>query len=193
MNPIIFAKNTFEGYTQFLSELFNLRDPDFEAQLRRLIQYDLIHGSRLIRGPYLSLNRPFVEGKPLSELAREMALHPSLSGIFDFDRLYRHQEETIRSVLSGHPTIVSTGTGSGKTEAFLIPIVHEAKTRPSGCLQAILLYPMNALVNDQLLRLRKLLAGTGVSFARYTGDTPESSSTSLSRLKTSRRFSDSEL
>jgi len=193
MNPIIFAKNTFEGYTQFLSELFNLRDPDFEAQLRRLIQYDLIHGSRLIRGPYLSLNRPFVEGKPLSELAREMTLHPSLSGIFDFDRLYRHQEETVRSVLSGHPTIVSTGTGSGKTEAFLIPIVHEAKTRPSARLQAILLYPMNALVNDQLLRLRKLLAGTGVSFARYTGDTPESSSTSLSRLKASRRFSDSEL
>jgi len=193
LNPIIFAKNTFEGYTQFLSELFNLKDPDFEAQLRHLIQYDLIHGSRLIRGPYLSLNRPFIEGESLSELARALPLHASLSGIFDFDRLYRHQEETIRSVLSGHPTIVSTGTGSGKTEAFLIPIVHEAKTRPSSRLQAILLYPMNALVNDQLLRLRKLLAGTGVSFARYTGDTPESAPTSLSRLKASRRFSASEL
>ncbi len=61
--------------------------------------------------------------------------------------------------------IVSTGTGSGKTESFLLPIVDYClKHRSQKGMVAIIVYPMNALVNDQLERLRFMLAGTGVDF-----------------------------
>ena len=75
--------------------------------------------------------------------------------------------------------MVATGTGSGKTESFLLPVLsaligeHQVGTLGPG-VRALLLYPMNALANDQLRRLRRLLAGVPqITFGRYTGDTPE--------------------
>jgi hypothetical protein len=68
--------------------------------------------------------------------------------------------------------VVATGTGSGKTEAFLMPIIdHCVRVAALDTLKAILINPMNALANDQRGRIRKLLAGTSVSFAVYTGET----------------------
>ena len=68
--------------------------------------------------------------------------------------------------------MVATGTGSGKTEAFLMPIIdHCLRVAAPDTLKAILVYPMNALANDQRDRIRKLLAGTEVSFGVYTGET----------------------
>ena len=68
--------------------------------------------------------------------------------------------------------IVASSTGSGKTEAFLIPIIDYClRHKPQPGIKAVLVYPMNALANDQLKRLRRLLKGTGITFAKYTGDT----------------------
>ena len=68
--------------------------------------------------------------------------------------------------------MVATGTGSGKTEAFLMPIIdHCLRVAAPDTLKAILVYPMNALANDQRDGIRKLLAGTSVSFGVYTGET----------------------
>jgi ATP-dependent helicase YprA (DUF1998 family) len=80
-------------------------------------------------------------------------------------------------VVSGTPTLVATGTGSGKTETFLYPIISKClqlrdEGAPAGIV-AVLIYPMNALAEDQLGRLRDLLAGTGVTFGLYVGKTPE--------------------
>jgi hypothetical protein len=73
---------------------------------------------------------------------------------------------------------VATGTGSGKTEAFLYPILdHCLRLRDAGAADgvvAVLVYPMNALAYDQLERLRDMLAGSGVSFGMYVGSTPRS-------------------
>ncbi|MBK7758739.1 MAG: DEAD/DEAH box helicase [Deltaproteobacteria bacterium] len=83
----------------------------------------------------------------------------------------------MRAITRGETTIVSTGTGSGKTEAFLYPIISrclELRERhaPPGVV-AVLIYPMNALAEDQLDRLRGLLAGRGIPFGMYVGKTPE--------------------
>ena len=68
--------------------------------------------------------------------------------------------------------MATTGTGSGNTEAFLIPIVDRClRVAAPDTLKAILVYPMNALANDQRDRIRKLLAGTNVGFGVYTGET----------------------
>ena len=73
--------------------------------------------------------------------------------------------------------MVSTGTGSGKTECFLYPIISKCLELrdvnvPAG-ISAVIVYPMNALAEDQLGRMRGLLAGTGIPFGMYVGKTPE--------------------
>lgn len=110
-----------------------------------------------------------------------------------FDPPYSHQSRAIeRSLLNGRSLVVMTGTGSGKTESFLLPalgkLVMEAASKPDvfreqAAIRCLILYPMNALVNDQLGRLRLLLgdprtrrafkelAGRPIRFARYTGRT----------------------
>ena len=111
-----------------------------------------------------------------------------------YDPPYKHQSDAIRgSLIDNKNLVIMTGTGSGKTESFLLPILgklaHEAKTRPVSfnqqpAMRALILYPMNALVNDQLGRLRTLFgdprlvklfnawAGRPPRFARYTSRTP---------------------
>ena len=111
-----------------------------------------------------------------------------------YDPPYKHQSDAIRgSLVEGKNLVIMTGTGSGKTESFLLPILgklaHEAKTQAStfgelSAMRALVLYPMNALVNDQLGRLRGLFgdprivklfkdwAGRPPRFARYTSRTP---------------------
>jgi DEAD/DEAH box helicase domain-containing protein len=106
------------------------------------------------------------------------------SSVFPSDRqLYIHQSRSLRLAAtadaSRRPGIVITaGTGAGKTEAFLLPLLNDLYSHPRGPsesgVRAILLYPMNALVNDQVARIRKWLAGQNdVRFCYYTGETPE--------------------
>lgn len=94
--------------------------------------------------------------------------------------LYLHQERAIRALIFNKKNIIAaTGTGSGKTEIYLFPIFNSLmREKESGTLgpgvRALLLYPMNALVNDQLKRLRVLLKDyPEITFGRYTGETEE--------------------
>src|SRR5690606_26521784 len=95
----------------------------------------------------------------------------------EITHLYGHQEDAARAIHEGRTTLVSTGTGSGKTECFLYPIVSTClRLRDEGAppgISAVIVYPMNALAEDQLVRLRALLAGTGIPFGMYVGKTPE--------------------
>jgi hypothetical protein len=109
--------------------------------------------------------------------------------------LYSHQWDALRTVVEKHRSIVvATGTGSGKTECYLLPLLYlliteDASVRAQSGVRAILLFPMNALVEDQMRRLRKLLFWVNlasstlsstapeklrrqITFGRYTGDTP---------------------
>ena len=129
---------------------------------------------------------PFIS-KALEELARDNSAIPS--------RLYKHQAEALEAFIGhDHDLVVVTGTGSGKTETFLLPILirslEEAHLRPQTfampAMRALILYPMNALVNDQLTRLRALFGNPRLSswlrqhygtrrpvrFGMYTSRTP---------------------
>src|SRR5262245_1716642 len=84
---------------------------------------------------------------------------------------YLHQSEAIQELLSPtpRPVVVTTGTGSGKTEAFLLPVIQNAfddaiRFKKNG-LTTILVYPMNALANDQKLRIADYLQGAGLAGA----------------------------
>src|SRR6266508_104764 len=94
--------------------------------------------------------------------------------------MLKHQQQVFEAVKTGNHVLVSTGTGSGKTESFLYPIVDDLlRQRDQGIrsgLTAILVYPMNALANDQLDRLREMLGGTGITFGQWVGTTPDKES-----------------
>lgn len=153
-----------------------------EVALRQTFEAELGRRDLFATGPYLSMLPAYETGVTARELlGREAAprLHASLSrcapGAFDVSRpLYTHQVDALRFVQEGSNVVVATGTGSGKTECFLLPVLDDAARQRTPGVRCIVIYPMNALANDQLSRLRTLLRDVPeISFGRYTGETPE--------------------
>lgn len=177
MNPIHAAQRVTSDFLKYQLTAFPFSDPRLHGQLRELLQMDDPLKTPLMKGPYLSLSRAFRSGTSLAALAKEGLLHPHVSNVFEIPSVYGHQESAIRAIAAKRPTVVSTGTGSGKTECFLIPIIsHCLRLRDEGDapgIRAVVLYPMNALAEDQLGRLRELMVGTGIPFAMYVGKTPQ--------------------
>lgn len=181
LDPLRAADRIAGDYVRYLRSAFTPQDPalraDFDAQLA--------DGRHLSRGPILQAVPPYATGASIRSLVDEGVLHPALTDLeatgFGVDRpLYWHQEQAVRRAQAGRNLIVATGTGSGKTESFLLPILDglvrevEAGTAEQAGVRALLLYPMNALANDQLARLRDLLAPfPTLTFGRYVGDTEE--------------------
>jgi ATP-dependent helicase YprA (DUF1998 family) len=167
-------------YRRYLRSLLPVRDPALAGALAERIADSPL----LTKGPILEATPPYRTGASLRDLIADGVLHPAfarLGGLaLPLDRpLYLHQEQAIRKAAAGRNVVVASGTGSGKTECFLLPVLsaltaeHAAGTLGPG-VRALLLYPMNALANDQVRRLRQLLAGSPqITFGRYTGDTPE--------------------
>lgn len=174
INPVAFANKVNEQFQNYQLTAFPLADPSLYDQAHKLLTEK---GSErpLIKGPYISLSKSFKMGNDLKDLASEGVVHKALSGLTEYTRLFLHQEKALNAVLNGNHCLISTGTGSGKTESFLYPILdHCLKMRdnnePEG-VAAIIVYPMNALAIDQRNRLREMLAGSGISFGLYIGST----------------------
>ena len=179
LNPVVFTEKVVRSFLRYQLTAYPFADERLHDQMRRLLSLDETRQSPLLKGPYVSLSRPFRQGTAVSELVREGVFHPHMRQRIpdDITHVYGHQEEAIRAIRSGRTTLVSTGTGSGKTECFLYPIVskclelRDQNVAPG--ISAVIVYPMNALAEDQLGRLRSLLAGTGISFGMYVGKTPD--------------------
>ena len=179
LNPVAYTENVVRSFLRYQLTAYPFSDPRLHAQMRALLSLDETRRSPLLKGPYVSLSRPFREGAAVADLVGEGLLHPHLADRIpaEITHLYSHQEHAIRAIAEGRTTLVSTGTGSGKTECFLYPVVSRClalrdEGAPSG-ISAVIVYPMNALAEDQLMRLRGLLAGTGIPFGIYVGKTPE--------------------
>jgi ATP-dependent helicase YprA (DUF1998 family) len=136
--------------------------------------------------PLTQLNPAFEPGAWIDDLVKETVLHAECTNIFRKDktptslgekmRLHRHQEEAARIAKLGVNYVLTTGTGSGKSLAYIVPIVDHVLRRGSGKgIQAIIVYPMNALANSQNGELTKFLCHgypsvqPPVRFAQYTG------------------------
>ena len=179
LNPIAYTEHVVRSFLRYQLTAYPFADTRLHAQMRELLSLDQTRRSPLLKGPYISLSRPFRQGVALDALIREGLLHPHLRERIPetLTHLYGHQERAVRAIAEGRTTLVATGTGSGKTECFLYPIVSRClglrdDDAPAG-ISAVIVYPMNALAEDQLMRLRGLLAGTGIPFGMYVGKTPE--------------------
>ncbi|HEV2492306.1 MAG TPA: DEAD/DEAH box helicase [Terriglobia bacterium] len=127
----------------------------------------------------LQLNPAYQPGPTLDELATQGALLPATAGFFRHQdghpiRLYHHQREAIEIARRWEPYVVTTGTGSGKSLTYLIPIFdHILRNQPERRqVRAIIVYPMNALINSQYTALEtyaKQNPGCPVRFEKYTG------------------------
>lgn len=134
--------------------------------------------------PLLQINPHYEDGGPLRRLCGDDGLDPRLLGLFSGQgtgsledpefRLWRHQAQSIACALERKSFVVTTGTGSGKSLCYFIPIIDAVLkgklAAPKPRTRAIVIYPMNALANSQLEELKKFLGeGSEVTFARYTG------------------------
>ena len=180
INAIDTSSDIKKTYRRYLQSLLAVRDPALDTALRQAITTTPL----LDKGPFLEATPAYKPGSSIRDLIADGTLCPSFADLtspaLPIDRaLYVHQEQAVRKVVAGRNVVVATGTGSGKTESFLLPILDslirekEAGTLGPG-IRALLLYPMNALANDQLKRLRQLLAAyPAITFGRYTGDTED--------------------
>ena len=174
INPIKFTKDVNNNFLNYQLTAFPFTDNDLSNQAKDLIK-GRIGESPMIKGPYISLSKSFQDGKSIKKLINDGQANPALEGIAPFPILFKHQERAYDAISQEYNCLISTGTGSGKTESFMLPIINYClKLRDKQVKEgivAILVYPMNALANDQLDRLRDMLAGTGISFGMYVGST----------------------
>ena len=184
MDPIKLSRQIEDKYERYLKTTFYFRDPVLRASFEQAL--DTGH---LSKGPYLEATPVFKQAQTPRALFPELLGFPCDEGFIQAlngDRpLYQHQEQAIRRVAQGNNVIVATGTGSGKTEAFLYPILlHLYREYQSGKLgpgvRALILYPMNALANDQRERLAAIAkrlqdckSPFRFTFGQYIGETPE--------------------
>ncbi|MDK2961422.1 MAG: hypothetical protein PWP20_548 [Eubacteriaceae bacterium] len=190
MNPIMTTENIRDEYTKYLKSMFLFKDEG----LRKSADAAIDQGKRdLVKGPYLESTAMYESGKTLNELIEAGKLHQQFRRLIPYlgeFPLYLHQEKAIEKVtVHGKNMIVSTGTGSGKTECFLIPILNylveqNANGELTPGVRALIIYPMNALANDQLKRLRGILKEfPEITFGRYTGETKQNQQDAIDNFK----------
>jgi hypothetical protein len=184
MDSMELARQIEERYRRYLETTFYFRDPDLRASFKMALK-----SGHLSKGPYLEATPVFRRTQTPRELFHSLLESQPDEGFLRAvlgDRpLYAHQEEAIRKVFQERNVIVATGTGSGKTEAFLYPILLHLYREftvgePGPGVRALILYPMNALANDQrerlgeiCQRLEKQDSPFRFTFGQYIGETPK--------------------
>lgn len=181
VNPLLATKKTQNNYFSFYESIFAMGNDELLNKLKGLKK-----NNRLWRSPFVNIVQNYEFGKTNKELQEYLNIDENVIKSLHIDNFFMHQELAIVNILKNkRNTIISSGTGSGKTESFLIPILNTCANSNEFGIKAILVYPMNALANDQVIRLRKCLFELNsyrkkqnqkeITFALYNGTTPENS------------------
>ncbi|MBQ9694974.1 MAG: DEAD/DEAH box helicase, partial [Oscillospiraceae bacterium] len=182
-DPITASEEIKQSFIDYITTSLRISD----AEYAKLFRKELEREGFVAKGPYLDISGSYKTGATLHELMAEGVASPlfeALEPIEEQDRelqldrpLYTHQEQALRKADAGRSLVVTTGTGSGKTECFLIPVINallreKEQGKLDNAVRAIVIYPMNALANDQMKRMRKLLKNyPDITFGLYNGNT----------------------
>jgi len=172
-----------DDYRDFVHSFIQIAD----ERAQKFVEKALLQEEHLWPEPLLQLSPAYKRAASVDELAERGLIHPETARIFRTRdgrpfQLYQHQVEAIEKAARGESFVVTSGTGSGKSFCYFIPIIDAIVRSPElKRPMALIVYPMNALANSQLAALEQLRqnyeARTGsdfpVRFARYTGETPE--------------------
>ncbi|MHB8190473.1 MAG: DEAD/DEAH box helicase [Ferrimicrobium sp.] len=170
-----------EEYGSYVMSFLAIGDKRLEAEVKNELASGLLWPE-----PRIGLNPSFASGGKIGQLVEEGLLHPECRRIFQIKNtagdvtapleLHQHQREAIEIAKTGANYVLTTGTGSGKSLAYIIPIVDAVlREGPGNGIKAIVVYPMNALANSQEQELTKYInygypnAHGPVTFKRYTG------------------------
>ena len=175
MIPSVLASQLITGVKNFLTTTFPSSTPTFFDMMKNFVDEE----GKLFKGPYISVALPFKKG------SKDENLFPDI--LDDNFKPYYHQELAFERLGREKPisTLVATGTGSGKTESFMFPILnHCYKTKDKKGIKAIIIYPMNALATDQAKRFAKTISNTfnlnGVRVGLYIGSSDDNAQKMMS-------------
>ena len=178
MNVFDLDSSIIGDYERFARSFTEIRAEDIRTQV------DALYATgRFWPEPLISINPHYERDASVQALVEEGFLHPDTAKIFRVGgvpiTLYRHQAQAVAKASKGNSFVVTTGTGSGKSLCFFIPIIDAAvRARAAGQsprTRAIIVYPMNALANSQMQELQKFVEQADLpdalrpTFARYTG------------------------
>lgn len=183
MDVFALRQSLVDDYRHYAESFLTIRDERIKAHVQRELDAGLLWPD-----PPLQLNPAFASGGTIEALIGEGVLHDECRRIFrtrkseadplgDELRLHRHQADALRAAETGRNYVLTTGTGSGKSLAYIVPIVNHSLRHGAGDgrIRAIVVYPMNALANSQEIELGKFLefgypdGKPPVTFRRFTG------------------------
>jgi Lhr-like helicase len=192
MDPITLFETIKDNFILYVKTAFRTKFPEIEVERKNLLNEDGVFH----RPPWIE---PIPEyessGKEIDDLNPRIAKSffkelMKIELLPKGRKLYAHQEKMFNKALEGNNCVITSGTGSGKTESFLLPLFAQISTempnpKRTRAVRALILYPMNALVEDQMSRLRKILDsddvkiwlknnanGDKIYFGRYNSSTP---------------------
>lgn len=178
MLPTLTSRDIEEGIRSFVKNEFPIAMTAFRPNGQSIVEAFLDKSENLVKGPWLEIRRPFRKcDAKLPEFLPEFA--GELRVLENFEP-HRHQARAFERLLYPNPksTIVATGTGSGKTECFMLPILDAVlRMKKDGIegIKALVIYPMNALATDQAKRFAELcdavkkVEGPQITVGLYTG------------------------
>lgn len=194
LNPVILSSAIKDTFADYVATTLSIADERYAKLLKAELRKDCI----IAKGPYLELGDAYKTGVTIRELIADGVMSPLFERFgqgFKLSRpLYVHQELAVRAAAKDDNMIVTTGTGSGKTECFLMPIVNallceqESVGHLDDGVRAIVIYPMNALINDQVKRLREIFVESDITFGVYNGNTEQSEKAGQLKYRTTYGF-----
>lgn len=181
MDVFSLNQKTIERYESFSRSFANIRSNDIQSAIDQAY-----NDRRYVREPLISLNPRFRSGASVDVRAADGTILADTAKVFRRNdgtpiELYVHQDLALGMAQSGKAFVVTTGTGSGKSLCFFIPLIDAAiRARAAGetrRTRAIIIYPMNALANSQLEEINGFLRGADLTnppvVERYTGQESE--------------------
>src|SRR5262249_52216505 len=176
-----FQKQVFEPYLDLLKAEYRIH-PTFN-HAKQMWEAKLT-AAELVNGPYLEKSQIYQAGESLSAIPVHESTKATVIKRLAGRSLWSHQTDALQLILKGQNSVIATGTSSGKTLCYQIPILDDLVRDSSQGLRAVIIYPLNALVNDQLNEWEQMLSEhPQITFARFTGQTPNTQADYESTLR----------
>lgn len=191
LDPVVASDNIIDGYLKYIETTFFINNKFYMEEFQTLLE----NRDFFAKGPYVDFTDSFKKGCSINDLIKNQIFSKEFTKLFNSESnnhllsrpLYKHQENSIHKFNEDKNVVVTTGTGSGKTESFLLPIINYLmKQKETNTLnnkvRALIIYPMNALANDQMKRMRELFIDyPEITFGSYTGETEHTNKKAISK------------